>query len=357
MIAEICGREKFFFLLFWYTKVDSHYINPGLFGDFEPFIVVVGRNILIFPPSPPRNPSKPSRKPMNFCRVDSERTSGQQKSAICVCSFRIWIGKKRRWERLTEAMKKNSETSEIQKDIVREARSPTGRKKGLDRLLLSLTIVFFLCAVVFFLFEPFRRNVRSNRVSENVRAIDRAMESELPDVTVIVPKDDLFARVDGEAIENINGSEYDIEGVFSELPDDVVLTALGTIRIPSVEMNIPLWNDAGVIPLRYGAGMLAGTAMPGQEGNFVVLGHNMRARGSLFNRLHEVKVFDEVLITTMDKQVYTYIIDEIITPLDPANLPEYIDIDDGEGKQITLITCTLQGGTHRFLAIGHLKET
>jgi sortase A len=141
-----------------------------------------------------------------------------------------------------------------------------------------------------------------------------------------------------------------------ELPDDVVLTALGRISIEKIDLNIPLLDDAGVVPLRYGAGMLEKTALPGEEGNFVVLRHRMKAYGSLFNRLDEVAVGDSVVITTLDNEEFTYIVDNVIPKLDPEELIDYIKIDSGSGKQLTLVTCTPTGvGSHRIIVIAHME--
>ena len=252
-------------------------------------------------------------------------------------------------------MKKNNTDTSLAEE--KAARTPKKKKKSaLDRVLLILAILLFVAALGFFLFTPIRNYFRSKTVTEQIAAIDNAMGEDLTDFTMVVNKNDIFAKIDGEDMESFDGEEYNFDDLFDGLPNEIVLTAIGTIRIPAVEMNIPLWDDAGVIPLRYGAGMLQKTAMPGEKGNMVVLGHNMRDRGSLFNRLKEVEIGDEVIITTMDKSEYVYVADRIVTPLDPENLPDYIGINSGSGKQLTLVTCTLEGGTHRLLVICHLKE-
>ena len=89
----------------------------------------------------------------------------------------------------------------------------------------------------------------------------------------------------------------------------------------------------------------------------VVLGHRMRAEGKLFNRLGDVKLDDLIIITTIEGQTYTYKVDTIHEMVAPEDLDLYVDIDDGEGTQITLVTCTPLGvATHRLLIIGHLVE-
>jgi len=45
----------------------------------------------------------------------------------------------------------------------------------------------------------------------------------------------------------------------------------------------------------------------------------------------------------------------VIPKLDPSELGNYVKIDSGTGKQITLVTCTPTGvGSHRIIVIGHM---
>ncbi len=221
----------------------------------------------------------------------------------------------------------------------------------LDKILLFAAIGLILGAAVLFLWDPVMSILRDNRTNDLLKEVENGSP------TVIVNRDDL--AINGEEYENLyqdpNATEETMPSV--DLPADVKLTAVGTIKIPKIDLYLPLWDDAGIVPLRYGAGMLAGTAMPGEEGNLVVLGHRMKKAGSLFNRLNEVAVGDEVIITTQDKAKHVYVIDEVIPKLEPTELYKYIEKDSGTGKQITLITCTPVGvGSHRILAIGHIKE-
>ena len=241
-----------------------------------------------------------------------------------------------------------------------------------DRILLIISIALLVTAIVTLLIKPVQDHFRNKRRNDLVFILENAInieddqdeknsqnhknESEkfsIPTMTFIVDKDEMI--VPGEEIEGFTDDEYDINSILNDIPKDVTLTAIGTLRIPSIDLNLPLLNEAGVIELRYGAGMLSGTANPGEDGNLVILGHNMRAYGSIFNRLHEMKTGNEILVTLLNKMTYTYIVDDIISPLDPEKLSEYIAIHSGSGKQITLITCTNANGSHRRLVIGHIK--
>lgn len=243
----------------------------------------------------------------------------------------------------------------------------TSRKRKFsttDKVLLILAILLFLGAIVLFLWNPVQNYLRGQKTSEMVSQIEQGV------VTVIV--DPNYLPVSGEELETFSTTpETSLAGTGTDLTtavteatpvstkydpaEKLTLTALGTIKIDKIDLLIPLWEGAGIIPLRYGAGVLDSSARPGQEGNSVILGHRMKTYGSLFNRLDEVAVGDSVVITAVDGTVYTYIVDSVIPKLDPAELINYIQVDSGTGKQLTLITCTPTGvGSHRIVVIGHM---
>lgn len=141
---------------------------------------------------------------------------------------------------------------------------------------------------------------------------------------------------------------------FSDADNTYTLTAAGTLFIPSIDCELPLWNGAGTLELRYGAGRMPVSAEVGQPGNLVIFGHRMKRYGSLFNRLGEVQIGDTVSIVQNEKH-YTYVIDQILT-IDPSELSRYIQ-NEGDSARITLVTCTPTGvGSHRLLLMGHLES-
>ena len=146
------------------------------------------------------------------------------------------------------------------------------------------------------------------------------------------------------------------EGAVSDNAE-YVLTAYGTISIPSIDCELPLWEGAGTIELRYGAGRMPLSCEAGQPGNLVIFGHRMRRDGSLFNRLGQVEIGDAVLIQRNGEN-FTYLIDGIET-IEPSRLSQYMyPEEDADACRITLITCTPTGvGTHRLVLIGHLVSS
>jgi len=237
-----------------------------------------------------------------------------------------------------------------------------------DKLLLSLAILLLLGAIVLFSWTPVQNYLRGQKTNQMVSQIEQGA------VTVIVDPSDL--PVSGEELETFTTTPVTTPAATTEgtIPiqstaateatpvptkydpaEKLTLTALGTIKIDKINLLIPLWDGAGIIPLRYGAGVLENSARPGQDGNCVILGHRMKTYGSLFNRLDEIAVGDSVVITSVDGTEYTYIVDNVIPALVPAELINYIQINNGTGKQLTLVTCTPTGvGSHRIVVIGHM---
>ena len=243
-----------------------------------------------------------------------------------------------------------------------------GKRKNrrISNFLLGLSVFFIIVAIVLLLIDPIKNRNREKTVEDAVEVIEEGLfTSDIGGLTYVVPKD----------ANKINGEEYDVYGdeinqaamrkeleqAFEELPDNVTLQGLGLIEIESIDCKFPIWDNDTVIDLRYGIGHHRTSVLPGEEGNCCLLGHHMRVEGMFFNRLIEVKIGDTVKITTPNREgegycEYVYTVDDRKI-VDPAELEDYVDADDGTGKQITLISCTYtDSGTMRIIVIGHITE-
>ena len=168
-------------------------------------------------------------------------------------------------------------------------------------ILILVALICLVVGVVLLLIDPIKNMKRQKITDDMMESIVENSQS-----TFVVKSSG--NEVSGEEFEyyfgeeEIEGSTADYKTIVAELPEEVVLTALGTIKIPSIGVDIPLWDDATIVSLRYGAGRLKGTADPGQEGNMTVLGHRMRAKGKLFHALGDVKIGDTIEISGINRQ-------------------------------------------------------
>ena len=163
-----------------------------------------------------------------------------------------------------------------------------------------------------------------------------------------------------EETEEETAAETSRESLVSETSpssgsEEYTLISYGTLLIPSIDCELPLWDGAGKVELRYGVGRMPLSCEAGEKGNLVIFGHRMKKKGSIFNRLDEVSYGDAVIVNR-DGHTFTYIVDQIEV-IEPSLLSRYIAMGEGE-KRITLITCTPTGvGSHRLLVIGHLSSS
>ena len=123
---------------------------------------------------------------------------------------------------------------------------------------------------------------------------------------------------------------------------------MGTIRIPKISVNLPIYHGTSQSALASGAGHLYGSSLPGGGKNThaVITGHRGLVNATMFTRLDEMRVGDYFYLDVMGHTL-GYQVDRIsvIEPNDTSKLK----IVPGEDR-VTLMTCTPYGvNTHRLL--------
>lgn len=126
---------------------------------------------------------------------------------------------------------------------------------------------------------------------------------------------------------------------------------MGYIRIPRIDVELPIYHGVEEDTLARGVGHLPGTALPiGGPGNHAVLtGHTGLPSARLFTDLTELQEGDRFYIHTLD-EVLCYQVDQIQVVL-PS---EGQALAPQPGKDFcTLVTCTPYGiNSHRLLVRG-----
>ncbi|PCC27448.1 class C sortase [Glutamicibacter sp. BW80] len=126
---------------------------------------------------------------------------------------------------------------------------------------------------------------------------------------------------------------------------------IGRLRVPSVDIDLPIYHGTDTETLLKGVGHLQGTALPvgGESWHTVLTAHRGLPEANLFNDLPKVGVGDTFSIEVFN-EVLTYRVTETQTvePDETKSLaPQF-------GKDLaTLVTCTPLGiNTHRMLVTG-----
>lgn len=123
---------------------------------------------------------------------------------------------------------------------------------------------------------------------------------------------------------------------------------MARLRIPTIDVDLPIYHGTSDETLLQGAGHLAGTSLPvgGLNTHSVITAHRGLASAAMFTNLDKVKDGDRFTIEVFD-EVLTYEVREtkVVSPEDTESL----GVQDGRDL-VTLVTCTPLGvNTHRIL--------
>lgn len=126
---------------------------------------------------------------------------------------------------------------------------------------------------------------------------------------------------------------------------------MGSVVVPKISVDLPIYHGTGNRQLSLGAGHLYGTSLPvgGKNTHAVITGHRGMVSAQMFTRLDEMREGDFMYVKTMNKTL-AYEVDRI-TVIEPNDTSQ-IRILPGEDR-LTLMTCTPYGiNSHRLLVSG-----
>lgn len=164
--------------------------------------------------------------------------------------------------------------------------------------------------------------------------------------------------------ESLSGTEVRdpfIPGSGVVIPDnylevlDIDRGMMGTLEIPCVDIDLPIYHTVDAEVLEKGVGHLQETALPiGGANNHTVLStHRGLPEAKLFTNLDKMEIGDEFYIRIFDR-VLAYRVDQIKV-VDPDNT-KYLKPEKGK-DYVTLLTCTPYGiNSHRLLVRGERTE-
>lgn len=126
---------------------------------------------------------------------------------------------------------------------------------------------------------------------------------------------------------------------------------MGFIRIPCIDVSLPIYHTVDANVLNMGAGHIPQTSLPvgGENTHCAISAHSGMAGSAMFSELERVQIGDYFYIDVLGETL-TYQITrmDVVVPTDSSLLK----IEPGQDL-VTLITCTPYGiNTHRLLVRG-----
>ena len=125
-------------------------------------------------------------------------------------------------------------------------------------------------------------------------------------------------------------------------------TPIGTLSIPAIDLELPLYLGAGKEQMAKGGAVLGGTSLPigGMNTNTVIAGHRGYRGIPYFRNLDRLKPGDTIILTNFwETLTYTVTCSRIIEPNDIDAV-----LIEGGADRLTLLTChPYTVGSHRLL--------
>lgn len=222
--------------------------------------------------------------------------------------------------------------------------------KWYDYVILLIIILLFITGIYQWISPKLVRKQQlatAQELFDLVPVEHRADEQTLPTLYVDPDKN----KVAGEAWESFAQGEENYQP-----GEKVLLRPIGRLRIPSIDLSLPILDKAGLVELRYGIGLYQNSApLYSANGISVLFGHHMYERGHFFNQLEEVKVGDKVQVSGNQKD-YIYTVDRTIVLTPEEMIPLLTEANPD--KYLLLITCVNEPAfDQRLLVYAKLTET
>ncbi len=236
------------------------------------------------------------------------------------------------------------------------------KRRRINTILIIISGVLLIVGVIFLLIEPYNTWKRSQITGDAMNAIQSEMSAGNTEITIVVPKngndvpgESMDYYGDEEAIIAMESSQ-DQASAGGDSEDEVTLNCIGVLKIDSIGQEMPVWDVATNVSLRYGFGLYEYSVIPGQNGNSTILGHHFK-NGTAFAKLNKVQLGDQVIFTATDGTVYTFVVDNSFV-IPKEDLINYIDASVSDIPQLTLVTCAYENGqsTLRQIVICHLAQ-
>lgn len=224
------------------------------------------------------------------------------------------------------------------------------KTKDIIRLFILLIAFAILLYPSFssYLNEKNGSKVISNYDAESVRLSNEEREQMLADAKAY--NQEMLGNID--LIDPFSQLNTDVDERYQSLLNVDGSGMMGYIRIPKINVEIPIYHGTSESVLQAGVGHFWGTSLPvgGESTHTVLTGHRGLPTKTLFTNMDKMEIGDVFYIKILE-ETFAYQVDQILTVLPEET--DALSIVPGEDLA-TLVTCTPYAiNTHRLLVRGH----
>ena len=234
--------------------------------------------------------------------------------------------------------------------------APDKQKSHLKRRLLAIAPPILLLAGILVLLYPVFATQYNNYRQESIASQFSAVAEDAgPDAVAenLRRADEYNANAAESPILDpwLDAQRPDTEPYQEYLSQLNLNDVMATVKIPSINVNLPIYHGTESATLDKGVGHLFGTALPvgGDSTHTVLTGHTGLGTATMFDQLTSLKEGDVFYIEVPGRHLKYQINDiRVVLPNETETLNKV------KGKDLaTLITCTPYGiNTHRLLVTG-----
>lgn len=117
---------------------------------------------------------------------------------------------------------------------------------------------------------------------------------------------------------------------------EIVENAVGVLNIPSINVKSAIMSGVDQGTLKYYVGHFPESALPGELGNFSIIGHNNNVHNKVFNDLSKLTNGDLIEVITKEGTYKYSVTDKFVVYPSETYVLDW----NGKDKEITVITCT-----------------
>lgn len=234
-----------------------------------------------------------------------------------------------------------------------EMKSKKKKKKVTIKDIIRLIVLLVAFSVLLYpTFSSYLNEKNGSKVvsyydEESVKLSKAEKEQMLEDARAY--NQEMLGNID--LIDPFSQEDVEIDDRYESLLNVDGSGMMGYIRIPKINIELPIYHGTSETVLQAGVGHFWGTSLPvgGESTHTVLTGHRGLPTKTLFTNMDKLEVGDIFYIKVLDETL-AYQIDQILTVLPQET--DSLSIEPGK-DYATLVTCTpFAINTHRLLVRG-----
>ena len=189
------------------------------------------------------------------------------------------------------------------------------------KIAACMIVIFILIGIGIMLFPLISSLYADQNHTQAIRMYDTSIsEMESPELTLARSKAESY----NVSLQQIVSSENPFTDDFKDQNDGYYELLnirgdgiMGYVRIPSIEVSLPIYHGTDDQQLSKGAGHLINSSLPigGSSTNTVISAHTAYTKSTMFDRLTEMKVGDMFYLHVLDEVLaYEVELSEVVKP-------------------------------------------